>query len=97
MVEPVEITLGLYDSRRNQKAGPSDQVAVRDKFKYVPVLEILKFMCRNPEICVLLNKQCRSDPDTSVLEFILRPTLCSQLRDMHYKFKYTMMILKLVS
>lgn len=65
VVEPVEMTLGVrYDSRRNQKSGTYDQVPVRDKFIYVPVLETLKFMCRNTETCVLLNKEYRSDPDT---------------------------------
>lgn len=65
VVEPVEITMGIrYDSRRNQKSGTYDQVPVKDTFIYVPILETLKFMCRNPEICSLLKRECKSEPDT---------------------------------
>lgn len=65
VVEPVEITLGVrYDSRLNQQSGTYDQVPVKDTFIYVPILETLKFMCRNSEICDLLKKDCRSEPDT---------------------------------
>ncbi len=64
VVEPVE-TLGVrYDNRFNQKSGTYDQVPVNDTFIYVPNLETLKFMCRNPDICYLLRKDCRSEPDT---------------------------------
>lgn len=65
VVDPVEIILGVrYDSRRNQKSGTYAQVPVRDTFVYLPILETLKFMCRNPEICALLKKEYGSKPDT---------------------------------
>ncbi|XP_051947286.1 uncharacterized protein LOC127618717 [Xyrauchen texanus] len=65
VVEPVEITLGMrYDSRLNQKSGTYDQVPVKDTFIYVPILETLEFMCRNPDICDLLRKDCRLETDT---------------------------------
>ncbi|XP_053097912.1 uncharacterized protein LOC113523917 [Pangasianodon hypophthalmus] len=65
VVEPVEITLGVrYDSRLNQKSGNYDQLPVKDTFIYVPILETLKFMCRNSDICDLLREDCRSEPDT---------------------------------
>lgn len=64
VVEPREITLGVrYDTRRNQKSGTYDQVPVKDTFIYVPILESLKFTCKNPEICALLKRECRSEPD----------------------------------
>lgn len=64
VVEPREITLGVrYDIRRNQKSGTYDQVPVKDTFIYVPILESLKFMFRNPEICVFLQRECSSEPD----------------------------------
>lgn len=62
VVEPVEITLGMrYDNRRNPKCGTYDQVPVKDTFIYVPVLETLKFMCRNPDICALLREEYKPD------------------------------------
>ena len=65
VVEPIEITLGVrYDNRRNQKSSTYDQVPVKDTFIYVPILETLKFMCRNPDICGLLKREYRSEPDT---------------------------------
>lgn len=65
VVEPNEITLGVrYDNKLNKKSGTYDQVPVNDTFIYVPILETLKFMCRNPDICDLLRKDCRSEPDT---------------------------------
>lgn len=65
VLEPVEITLGVrYDNRLNWKTGTYDQVPVKDTFIYVPILETFKFMCRIPDICDLLRKQYRSDPDT---------------------------------
>ncbi|RVE61678.1 hypothetical protein OJAV_G00174850 [Oryzias javanicus] len=65
VVEPKEITLGVrYDTRRNQKSGTYDQVPVKDTFIYVPILDSLKFMCKNPEICAFLKKECVSEPDT---------------------------------
>lgn len=65
VVEPIEIQLGVrYDNRRNQRTGTYDQVPVKDTFIYVPILETLKFMCRNPEICELLKKEGSPEPDT---------------------------------
>lgn len=32
-----------------------DQVPVADTFVYIPILETLKFMCRNADICRLLS------------------------------------------
>jgi len=57
VVEPVEIVLGMrYDMRRNKKTGCYDQVPVKDTFVYVPILETLKFMCRNADVCTLLRE-----------------------------------------
>lgn len=39
VVQPLEIT---------RKSGTCDQVPVNDTFIHVPILETLKFMCRNP-------------------------------------------------
>lgn len=50
IVEPVEIALGVrYDIRRNRNT--YEQVPVTDKFMYVPILETLKFIFTNQEIC----------------------------------------------
>ena len=50
-VEPVEKVLGTrFDSRRNKVTGTFDQVIVTDKFSYVPILETLKTMFKNPEV-----------------------------------------------
>lgn len=55
VVEPQEIMLGVrFDMRRNKATGTYSQVPVKDTFIYVPILETLKFMCRNSEICKLL-------------------------------------------
>ncbi|KAG7463388.1 hypothetical protein MATL_G00176040 [Megalops atlanticus] len=52
IIEPVEIVLGIrYDTRRNRKTGTYCQVPVNDMFVYIPILETLKFIFRNPEIC----------------------------------------------
>lgn len=64
VVEPVECILGVrYDNRRNPKSGNYEQVPVRDTFIYVPILDTLKFMCKNPEICDLMKKNLTSAPD----------------------------------
>lgn len=64
VVEPIECILGVrYDNRRNPKSGNYEQVPVRDTFIYVPILDTLKFMCKNPEICDLLKRDQRSAPD----------------------------------
>lgn len=76
---------------------PYDRVPVKDTFIYVPILETLKFICRNPDICVFLKKECSSEPNTYsdyFMEVILKPTLYFQPKNMHYKFSCTMMILK---
>lgn len=52
VVEPVEIALGVrFDSRRNTSSGTYNQVPVTDKFVYVPILETLKFIFSNNDIC----------------------------------------------
>lgn len=52
MVEPTEIALGVrFDSRRNRSFGTYDQVPVTDKFVYVPILQTLKFIFSNKDIC----------------------------------------------
>lgn len=57
VVEPQEIILGnRFDMRRNKTTGTYSQVPVRDTFIYVPILDTLKFMCRNSEICKLLTQ-----------------------------------------
>ena len=51
IVEPLEIVLGVrYDTRRNETTGMYSQVPVNDTFMYVPILETLKCIFRNPEI-----------------------------------------------
>lgn len=56
MVDPVEKLLGFrYDSRLNKVTGTFDQVPVKDTFVYVPILETIKFICRNTHICGLLS------------------------------------------
>lgn len=64
VVEPVEVILGVrFDNRRNTKSGTYEQVPVRDTFIYVPILETLKFMCKNADICDLLKRENRPVPD----------------------------------
>lgn len=64
VVEPVECILGVrYDNRRNPKSGQYEQVPVRDTFIYVPILDSLKFMCKNTEICDLMKRDLTSAPD----------------------------------
>lgn len=36
---------------------------MRDTFIYVPILDTLKFMCKNPEICGLMTRDQTSAPD----------------------------------
>ncbi|KAK2864168.1 hypothetical protein Q7C36_003322 [Tachysurus vachellii] len=61
IVEPVEKNLGvLFDTRRNKNTGTYDQVPVKDTFVYIPILETIKFICRNSYICELLAKPCVS-------------------------------------
>ncbi|CAI5662779.1 unnamed protein product [Oreochromis niloticus] len=64
IVDPVEKTLGIrYDTRLNKKSGTYDQVPVKDTFVYIPILETIKFICRNSYICELLAKLCVSKED----------------------------------
>jgi len=64
VVEPVEVMLGVrFDTRRNKQTGTYDQVQVKDTFVYVPILETIKFMCRNSDICKLLGEPCISKTD----------------------------------
>ncbi len=52
IVQPLEIVLGIrYDNRRNKRTGSYDQVPVKDTFVYIPILDSLKFMFRNTDIC----------------------------------------------
>lgn len=58
-VEPVEIALGVrYDIRRNRTTGTYDQVPVTDKFVYIPLLETLKFIFTNQQICNHMVQPC---------------------------------------
>lgn len=57
----METTLGVrYDSKQIQKSGTYDHMSIilLDTFVYVPILETLQFMLRNPDICALLKKEC---------------------------------------
>ena len=50
-VEPVEKVLGVrFENRRNRSTGTYDQVVVTDKFAYVPILETLQSILRNPHL-----------------------------------------------
>ncbi len=87
VVEPVEIVLGMrYDMRRNKKTGCYDQVPVKETYVYVPILETLKFMCRNVDVCTLLTEftgrqkshiedfcDCKLLPESSI---ILKTSQC---------------------
>ena len=64
VVEPVEKFLGIrFDTRRNKQTGTYDQVPVNNTFVYIPILETIKFMCRNADIWKLLGETCISRPD----------------------------------
>ena len=64
VVEPVERVLGIrFDTRRNKQTGTYDQGPVNDIFVYIPILETIKFMYRNADICKLLGKTFISRPD----------------------------------
>ena len=50
-VEPVRKVLGVkFENRRNRVTGTYDQVVVTDKFAYVPILETLQSILRNPNL-----------------------------------------------
>lgn len=56
IVEPSEIVLGTrFDSRRNKTTGTFDQVVVTDKFSYIPILETLKTILKNPQLTHLFK------------------------------------------
>ena len=64
-VEPLELTLGVrFDTRRNKTLGTYDQVQVRDTFVYIPILETLKFMFCNSDICEQVIAGTTSSPHT---------------------------------
>ena len=59
LVEPVEVALGVrYDTRRNRDTGTYEQVPVTDKFVYIPLLETLKLIFNNKEICDHILQPC---------------------------------------
>ncbi|XP_059362352.1 uncharacterized protein LOC132101422 isoform X1 [Carassius carassius] len=59
IVEPVEVALGVrYDARRNRTTGTYDQVPITDKFVYIPLLQTLKFIFTNQEICDHFVQPC---------------------------------------
>lgn len=47
-----------YDTRRNRATGTYSQVPVTDKFVYIPLLETLKFIFNNKEICNHITQPC---------------------------------------
>lgn len=50
-VEPVEKVLGVrFENRRNRCTGTYDQIVVTDKLTYVPILETLQSVLRNPNL-----------------------------------------------
>ncbi|XP_022043364.1 uncharacterized protein LOC110946095 [Acanthochromis polyacanthus] len=58
-VEPVEIALGVrYDVRRNGTTGMYNQVPITDDLFYIPLLETLKFIFTNQEICNHFVQPC---------------------------------------
>lgn len=64
IVEPLEIVLGVrYDSRRNKRTGTYDQVPVKETFVYIPILDTLKFMFRNTDICKHFETEFQTTPD----------------------------------
>ena len=64
IVEPLEIVLGVrYDTRRNGTTGMYSQVPVNDTFMYVPILETLKCIFRNPEICEMIKAYTSTSDD----------------------------------
>lgn len=66
VVEPLEIILGIrYDIRRDKGTGTYSQVPVKDTFVYIPILETIKFICHNTEICKLLSQMV---PDNNKYE-----------------------------
>ncbi|XP_023817614.1 uncharacterized protein LOC111948487 isoform X1 [Oryzias latipes] len=55
-VEPVEKVLGVrLENRRNRSSGTYKQVIVTDKFAYVPILETLQSIIRNPNFAHMLT------------------------------------------
>lgn len=52
IVKPWEIVIGVrYDFRRNQRTGNYEQVPVKETYVYIPILDSLKFMFCNIDIC----------------------------------------------
>lgn len=73
-VMPVEKVLGTrFDSRRNKATGMYDQVIVTDKFAYVPILETLRAVFKNPELADMFRPR-----------YIPKEGLYADLRDATY-------------
>ncbi|XP_057205407.1 uncharacterized protein LOC130563694 [Triplophysa rosa] len=63
VVEPQEIVLSVrYDTRRIKETGTYSQVPLNDTFIYIPILESLKFIFRNGEICDQIKTHISSSP-----------------------------------
>ena len=61
-VEPVELVIGSrFDSRLNKNTGTYDQVVVRDKFMYVPILSTLKSIFKSEHAREMLKSPNISD------------------------------------
>lgn len=70
IVEPIEIRLGMrYDMRHNKKTGSYDQIPVKDIFVYVPILETIKFMCQNSDICRLIRESSERQRSHDYMDF----------------------------
>lgn len=61
-MEPVELVIGSrFDSRLNKKTGTYDQVVVKDKFMYVPILLTLKSIFKSEHAREMLKSPNYSD------------------------------------
>ena len=99
VVEPIERVLGIrFDTRRNKQTGTYDQVPVNDTFVYIPILETIKFMCRNADNCLgKLVYQDLTDTKTFVMAVILRRIHCSLNTQSLYKSSCFMSTLRLLT
>lgn len=101
VVEPVDIVLGIqFDARRNKQEGSYVPVPVNDTFVYIPILESIKFMCQNPDICKLMGELLYHnliDTKTFVMEVIVRHIHCSLNTRILYKSSCSMISLKLLT
>lgn len=56
-VDPVDHVLGTrFATRRNRTTGTYDQVVVRDTFVYIPILETLKSIYKNPNVMEMMKR-----------------------------------------